>query len=302
MELTQNPGRQGEQRRAGKAAAFPPMRRTQPLWARQGGVADDDPIQPIRLGRGADVVDLWLGEVGGDLEEQRPVAGFQGKLPPGQGQPPQKLVQGVARLKGSEARRVGRGDVGGEVVGERPEPAQARHIVRRPIGRLLVGPDVGPDDPGDAAAAEVGGEGLQAHAVEAVAVDHGAVLGQAEHARAGVAGLGQGRDRAALHEAEPGGQHGVRDLGVLVEARGQAKAVGQAQTGELHRQNRIVGAVLARPEACPDRPDPERVGRLGVQMLQRREPERVYQAHASSPAGESGTGSIEAAAATGMGP
>ncbi len=76
MELAQYAGGEGEQRRARKAARLASGRRAQAVRSRDGGVADDDPVEPVRFDRGADVVDLGQGQVRRDLQEHRPGAGI----------------------------------------------------------------------------------------------------------------------------------------------------------------------------------------------------------------------------------
>ncbi len=111
----------------------------------------------------------------------------------------------------------------------------------------------------------MGREGFQPLVVEAQAVDHALVLGQAEQARARVARLRQGRDRAAFHETEARGQHCVGNLGVLVEAGGQAHAGGQLHAAQLHRQARIVEPIVTGPQPCLQCADDHAVGVFGIE-------------------------------------
>jgi hypothetical protein len=58
----------------------------------------------------------------------------------------QQLLQRRLGLQGAQAGRVGRGDVGGEIVRQAPQAGQAGDVVGDPVGGVLVGPDIGPDD------------------------------------------------------------------------------------------------------------------------------------------------------------
>ncbi len=160
---------------------------------------------------------------------------------------------------------------------------------------LLVGPDVGPDHARAGPARQPRGEGLQSLGIEAVAVDHRAVLGEAKGARSRVAGLGQGGDRAALHHAESGAQHGAEHLRALVEPGGETDAIGQPKPGDLDGQGRIVAAPRRGPEARLQQVQRQGVGGLDVQAAQQAEAEVVDQTHGSM-------ASADAASAVGRAP
>ena len=83
---------------------------------------------------------------------------------------------------------------------------------------------------------------LPARAVEAQAVDHRLVLGEAEQSRARIALLRFRRHRSDLDEAEPKPQQRIRHFGVLVEACGHAQRVGKVQTEGANREQRVVDA------------------------------------------------------------
>src|SRR3546814_14802180 len=70
-------------------------------------------------------------------------------------------------------------------------------------------------------------------------VDDGAVLRQAEDARARIARLRARRHRADLDEAEAEAQHGGHDLRVLVEAGGEAERIAEGEAPERAGQDGI---------------------------------------------------------------
>ena len=82
---------------------------------------------------------------------------------------------------------------------------------------------------------QVGQHVVHPQVVETHAVDDGLGGGQAEQAGLGIAGLGPGRHRAHLDEAEAELGKGVDGLAVLVQAGGQADAVGKFQAHHLRR-------------------------------------------------------------------
>src|SRR5690606_22025434 len=84
-------------------------------------------------------------------------------------------------------------------------------------------------------AAQVVQRGGDAPVGKAHAVDPRPVVGQAEDARARVAGLGIGGQRADLDVAEAERRQAGGDLRLLVEARGDAEHVGEAQAGDDDR-------------------------------------------------------------------
>jgi hypothetical protein len=77
--------------------------------------------------------------------------------------------------------------------------------------------------------------------VEPHAVDHRAVLGEAEQPRLRIARLRQRGDRADLGEAEPEGEQRVGYFAVLVEPGGHAERVGKGQPGYIDGERPRLG-------------------------------------------------------------
>jgi hypothetical protein len=243
-----------------------------------------------RLGDGLHLAGV---QVGGDLQEQRDGA-RRGQGLARLGDPAEQLFQRRLGLQGAEARRVRRGDVDGEIGGQPPQPFQPGHVVADAVGGVLVGPDVGPHHARSAPGEPVG-ERLQALVVEAHAVDHRAVLGEPEQPRPRIARLRQGRDRAALHEAEAGPEHGGEHLGVLVEAGRQAHHVRHGYTAQRAAENGVVGPGQ-RAEPRLEAEHRQAVGVLGVEAAQRPRGEAVQEAQGNSPISGIPSGSSGASA------
>jgi hypothetical protein len=147
----------------------------------------------------------------------------------------EQLGESALVLQGSKARRVGRRDVDGQIVGERRHFARARGIIGDPVRAVLVRPDIDSDDPPPpalAAALEPAAGRFEAAVVEAHPVDHSPILGEPEQPRPRVPRLrlrGHGPD---LDEAEPEAQHLLVHLGVLVEPRGEPDGTGKVEPGD----------------------------------------------------------------------
>ena len=107
-------------------------------------------------------------------------------------------------------------------------------------------------------------------AVEAEPVDDSLVLGEAIEPLAGIAGLRPRRHRAGLDEAEAERQHGVADLGMLVEAGGEPDRIGKGEIPHRGREDRVVGLVRRAAEAELERLDGEAVGALRVEQREQR--------------------------------
>ncbi len=157
-----------------------------------------------------------------------------------------------------QAWRVGRGDVDGQIVRRRRQQFGRCRVVGRRVGAVLVLADVDPDEPGSArpAPAFQGRPGrLRPPVVEAEPVDHRAVLGQAEDARARIARLGARRHGADLDEAESQGEQRSRHLSVLVEAGRHADGIGEVAPPDRDGEARVVRPSRARRQAAAERPD-----------------------------------------------
>ena len=79
----------------------------------------------------------------------------------------------------------------------------------------------------------IGDQLLDAMIIESQAVDQGLGLGQAEHARFGIARLRPRCNRADLDEAKSHGRKRVDVLAVLVQAGGETERIGKLQTHEF---------------------------------------------------------------------
>ena len=154
------------------------------------------------------------------------------------------------------------------------------------------------------------GHHLQPLAVEAEAVDHGAVGGEAEHPRPGVAGLGPRDDPAHLDEAEAEAQQRVGHARALVESGREADRVGEAAAQQVDGEARVV----RRPGAGgQERQGAERqvVRALRVEAVEQRPDEgegggdhagRIPAGKACRPSASSGISSTATTAESGSGP
>ena len=205
--------------------ASPRCAAAQRRGAGERGVADDQPVDAGCAARSSAIARSSSGvEVGRDLQQDRLGAG-----PP---MPARAVESGraarlklAAMLQVAQARRVGRRDVDRDVVDQADRARAGRHIVRR-SGRRRRGwrRYWRRSRPSRARAhASRCPHPLQAVAVEAQAVDQCAVLRQPEQPWPRIAGLGLGRHRADLDEAEAEPcARPAQALRVLVEPGGEA--------------------------------------------------------------------------------
>ena len=114
----------------------------------------------------------------------------------------------------------------------------------------------------------IGDKGVEAVVVEAQAVDQRVGLGQAKHARLGVARLRLGRDGTDFDKAKSHGSQAVDAAGVFIQASGQADAVGKGKAGQRDRVTDAAGAVShgeRRALGARQRCHGQFVGRFGVE-------------------------------------
>ena len=174
-------------------------------------------------------------------------------------------------LQVAQTGGVGGGDVDDDVVGMRGNGGDEGGVVALGVGAGLVDAHICANRSGatwvGAEVREIGGETV---VVEAHAVDHRAVRGEAEQAGARVAGLGQRRDGAGLDEAEAeAGQGGEGDR-IFVEPSGEADRVGEGQAEGFDCQTGIVTAGLAAGQAEAERLQSKAVRRLRVEQAEQR--------------------------------
>jgi hypothetical protein len=146
----------------------------------------------------------------------------------------EQIFDGRARLHRAQTRRIGRGNIADQVIGEVRNRFYAGDIIGGSIHRLFVLADIGTDNAGRAAAVKTGGkalgESINASAVEPQPVDHRQIVVEPEQPRFGIAGLRFRRDRARFHKAEAQRQDGIDSTGVFVESGGKPDGIGKIQT------------------------------------------------------------------------
>ena len=190
----------------------------------------DDVLEPPRV------------EIRRDLEQQRTAR--LGLVARGDHARDQ-IVKRLAPLQVAQAGRVGRGDVEGQIVGERGEGPDAKHIVRDAVGGVLVGADVDADHALAAAALSRARARSKPSLLKPKRLMTAASSRRRNRRGPGVAVLRPRRQRADLDEAEAEAQHRARNLGVLVEAGGEAERIGKSQSQGLDRKPRIGGRRLS---------------------------------------------------------
>ena len=199
-----------------------------------------------------DLLQFFVGEVGGDLHEE-------GLLPEGAvplGQAVEERHDGLAPLEGPEPGGVGRGEVGDHEVRRPVQPVERVGVV---VGGFVVArrgaaPDVDAERNGIRAPAERGepaGDRVGPRRVEPEPVDQRLVLRETEQARPGVARLRVRRHGADLHEPEPEGRPRPQGPCRFVEAAGQPDGRREPDAAHHDGEARVVG----RPaQARPERP------------------------------------------------
>ena len=271
------------QRLAGQAADLGGQRMLDDRAAVDGGVAGDDAVDAGGVEHAGDAFDLGFREVGRDLDQQRhAVAAHRGQVLLRAAQFIHQHAQRLFALQVAQTGGVRRGDVDGDVVGVVVHPLKAVQVVvdRLFVRGVLVLADVDAEDALALGAFDVAHQRVDAAVVEAQAVDHRQVLGQAEHAWLRIAWLRPRRDRADLDEAEAERHQRVDVLAVLVQPGGAADRVGEFDAEGLGRQRLGLGrqggdqaAAVGGLEPCQT----ERVRALGVHPEQQGPGQRIHQ-------------------------
>jgi hypothetical protein len=194
----------------------------------------------------------------------------------------QKRGERLGPLQIAQLFGVGRAHVYGGEIEPRPEPREHRGEVAGAVGAVLVRAEVQPQHEVARPRLEPRGHRLHAVVVEAEAVDDARVLRQPEEPRARVAGLREGRDRARLDEAEARPRQRMERDRVLVETRGEAHRIGQAEPRDLGAQARTGDEAGQRRHPGAQRGEREVVRALRVEPAQEREARALGEAHVIS--------------------
>ena len=197
-------------------------------------------------------------------------------------------AQGVGLLQIAQALGVRRADVDDEVVGERMEGIDDAQAVvgGAVVRRLPVLADVDAErrpahPPGGG---QVARDLRRAVAVEAEAVDDGAMARQAEEPRPPVAGLRLRRHRPDLRERESNRAPGVDGGALLVEAGGEAERVRELDAHDVLPQPRIHRCRRRQAQRPPEQRLAQRrhrqvVGAFGIEGKEGRTQRERVEAH-----------------------
>ena len=231
-DIPQRPKRKGGERTAAQAAGLVAPARPQAVRPRDRRVAHDHGVGGQRRKQGAEPPALLPVEVGRKLY---PKGRARGQDPAHMLDDPAQAVLGLEIAQpGSVRRRY----VDRREIRRRPDRARHRPVIPYRIGTVPVHGEIDADHTRPAAfpvAFEPPGEGGGAVAVEAHAVDHRTVPGEAEQPRLRIAPLRTRRDPPDLHEPETQSQRTRYRLPVLVEARSQSHGVGRPYAAGLDR-------------------------------------------------------------------
>ena len=179
----------------------------------------------MRLDHAHNVRKIGIGDVGRELDQERRALP---RRTPRLLHPREQRSESFRCLQIAQAWRVGRGDVDGEIVGDRAHAGDARHVIADAILAVLAGADIHPDH-AIAASRQTWECGGLPFIVEAEAVDDGAVGGGAENAWGGIALLRLRRQRSDFDEAEPRGEERRKHSRVLVEACRHADRIAEVE-------------------------------------------------------------------------
>ena len=154
-----------------------------------------------------------------------------------------------------------------------------------PIRAVFFGADIGADD-ASLPRCQPRPRRLQPAIVEAHAVDHRPILGEAKKARLRIALLRPRGQGPHLDEAEAEAEHLPPRLGVLVEARRKSHRVRKIHPGHPDRKRRIGPGRKPRRHQLQS-PDRQPVRPLGIEREGQRPEERIERHQASHPSTKS---------------
>jgi len=220
--------------------------------ARNRGVCRNDGVEAVAPHRIGNDADLFVVEVGRDLERNRHQAlRLLGQRIAARAQGAEQLVEFIGRLQLAQVLGVGRTDVDRDVAGVGVDAVEAVQVIvdrafDRSVGVLA---DVQAEDAAlgvKARALHIGNEGIDAAVVETHAIDDRVGRGQPEHARAWVARLRARRHGADFEKTEAEVGQRVDVAPVLVQSGGQSDRVRKAQSH--HGPGLVPGPMAERCE------------------------------------------------------
>ena len=275
VELADDGGGQRLERPAAQAPDLLCQRFLFQTRACDGRVCGDDGVHAVFQHQFRDRGDLAVVQVRRDLYRHRHVASMNAGERRLVGlERAQQLVEVFLRLHLAQPGRVGRGDVDRDVIGVRIDRTQRGEVIVHGVfqRRVLVLANVDADQAGALPLVFVVQELRETDVVEAHAVDDGALRRQAEQPRFWVARLRARRDRAELQESETEIREYRCEVGVLVEAGGEADRIGKRDAHDRERQRGDAPAqqpaATREPVQCTQQGENEMMAALRIQPEQ----------------------------------
>ena len=252
---------------------------------RQGGIGDDHAVNPVLAGDLHQMVEIVQPQIGGDFQQDRATSEVLRPRIAFGDHAAQQIIKGGLVLQIAQTGCIGRGNIDDEVIGHRQKGFDAADIIGGAVSRILVGPDIDPDQ---TAAVTACFQPLQhrrmALIVETEAVDHRLIAAQPEQARARIALLRQRCDGADFAETTAQPHQGIGHFGILVKARRHPDRIGKIEAESLHPQTSRIG-FRGRQRQIFQRGNRGIMRLFGIQSMQRRTHQRENRSqHHNSPA------------------
>jgi len=267
-----------EQGRAGKPASLPGIGTFQ-TFARQRGVRRHDAIDPGAQRHLGHVFQFGHVQIGGDLQENRQRTGQCRTRVEHAAQKRRKrlLALQIAQLLG-----VGRGDIHRDELDMRTGALQHEGEIGRAVGAVLVRAKVEPDRDALRPSGQPRCDRLHPFVVEAKAVDHCLIFGQAPEPRPRVALLRARRGGPHFEKAEAKLHQRRERHRVLVEARRKAHRVWQLEPGDLRGKPGALHRAATGHEPHLQRLQRQTMRGFRIEAMQQAQPQRFGDAHTSA--------------------
>mmetsp|Transcript_1856 Transcript_1856/g.2723 ORF Transcript_1856/g.2723 Transcript_1856/m.2723 type:complete len:361 (+) Transcript_1856:144-1226(+) len=246
-----------------------------------GSVGDDKAIHALLKSHRGNVGLVLLGQVRGDLDQQR---GNSTTAPILLGNSVSRsldlrdqTLQLLAPLQGSEARSVGGGDVDDDVVSQVSKLRQSDAVIQSGILTILVLPEVNAQQRWRLVSRGFSLLSLQAEQlqvifnctgtkiVEAIAIDDRAQLGNAKNSWLGISGLGFGGDGSNFDEAKAKTHKSFNGFSILVESSCQTNRVAEIFIPNTSLQRGQIVTSIFGEQAELDCFNAYSVGRFGIE-------------------------------------
>ena len=246
--LRQHTCGQRKQRLAGEAAGFC-HRPLQTCGAGNCRIRDNHAVNAALAGNAHHIIKIIQCQIRRDFQQNGTASCACADLVARRQNTREQVIQCLCALQITQARRIGRGNIDGEVAGNTGKAANTQNVIGAAVCRFLIRTQIHPDNSAAPAVVQPVQGRLMTFIIEAETIDQAGLCWQAEYPWLRIAALRLRCNRADFGKTEAESEQSIRHFGIFVKTGGHAQRIVKMQAKGIDTEARIIfGRPLPRHE------------------------------------------------------